>query len=327
MEKLQMRKFLIVIMVAVMLVGCGGNTNLYELETTELNINGVTFDIPKLWNDNLEETEDYNFYYSGDVIFNVETKNVNFTNNELLDEKDTWLSTFLEDDSFENSNIEIINIDNIQALERQSKLKASNVEYNYRDISFVSCGNLYIFRYYMDIISEDKYLDEYNSLKNSIEVFLPYDIETDEGTIQLSNIYIREEKTQHGYEGLIAFEFDLSALDENGRYWFEQNYNISIYDRSSLDINKKSIELNEFSEMQSPIQDNGKKYIFWFVQEQKNPLNESELHLDIDVWKEFPNRDKLEIERAASNFYIRNELPENIYSIFLDLFLEKHYDN
>lgn len=322
-----MRKFLIAIMVAVLLSGCSGNTNLYELETIEENINGVTFSIPKLWADNLKETEQYDFYYNGAVILDVETESVDFTNDELLEEKDTWLSTFLEDDSFENSNIEIINIDNIQALERQSKLKASNVEYNYRDISFVSCGNLYIFRYYMDINFGDKYLDEYNSLKDSIKVFLPYDIETDEGTIQLSSIYIQEEKTQHGYEGLIAFEFDSFALDENGRYWFEQNYTISIYDRSSWDIDEKSIELNEFSEMQSPIQDNGKKYIFVFIREQKNPLNESDLYLDIDVWKEFPNSDKLEIKRGASDFNIINELPEDIYNIYLDLISEKYYNN
>lgn len=112
-----MRKALVVALCGLLLSGCGSNSDLYSSEIAEVTVSHVSFDIPKVWNDYSKKVEDYDYYYSGDVIFNVEVENVEFTNDELISEKETWISSFLEDESFKESNIEIVDLEKTQALE------------------------------------------------------------------------------------------------------------------------------------------------------------------------------------------------------------------
>lgn len=164
--------------------------------------------------------------------------------------------------------------------------------------------------------------DEYSS-KSTIETEteeeqfeLPYEISTDEGAIFLSNIYIEQDKTEYGYDGWIAFEFDYSKLDKDEQYWFEKENSIYFTDYSFLKTDD-TVELNEFSEIESEII-NDKKYIFWILNESREPLGEKRLMINIHV-----GNNEIEIDNLCSDFTIVDEFPDYIKQLLGELVWEK----
>lgn len=164
----------------------------------------------------------------------------------------------------------------------------------------------------------------YEKESEKTETVLPAKLEIDDGAISLSKIVLRETRTEHGYDGWIAFEFDLSALNKDEQYWFEKDYNISFYDKSNHDTKHNTIELNEFSEMQSELQQNGKKYIFWLIDEMKNPLEDANICIDINVWRDAPHENQFEIKGKCSDFEIVEQFPDEINGVFDELISSMH---
>lgn len=145
-------------------------------------------------------------------------------------------------------------------------------------------------------------------------IVLPCNIETDEGIIKLSRILIEPKKTEHGYEGWLAIEFDLSNLNEDGQYWFDKDYSILISDWSFSDTDGNTIGLNDFSEIKSSIVD-GKKYIFYLINENKHPMNDLSIALDVDVQKNHESVKQIQIRNKCSDFDIEKEFPKDISAI------------
>ena len=136
---------------------------------------------------------------------------------------------------------------------------------------------------------------------------LPYEISTDEGTIELSNIYIWQDRTEHGYDGWIAFEFDYSGLSGDEQYWFDKENSIQIINSSLSEV-----EISYFYEMESEIVD-GKKYVFEMIEENQNRFGEQTLAVEISV-----GDIKTEIRDKCLSFEIVDELPEDINKIYLE---------
>lgn len=152
---------------------------------------------------------------------------------------------------------------------------------------------------------------------------LPVEFETEYGIVELSNVFIQQLKTEHGYSGYIVLEFDLSTLDEDEQYWFEKEYFISVYDRSYMSSDKNMMELNEFGERKSAIQRSGKKYVFEMISERKTSLNDADIFIDVDIRNSPSKENTIEIRGTASDFDIVDKLPSDIEEVYLELVLDK----
>lgn len=148
---------------------------------------------------------------------------------------------------------------------------------------------------------------------------LPVEIETEDGIVELSNVFIQQLKTEHGYSGYIVLEFDLSALDEDDQYWFEKDYSISVYDSSYMSSDKNIMELNEFGERKSAIQGSGKKYFFEMISERKTSLNDAGIFIDVEIRNRLSKENTIEIRGTASDFDIVDKLPSDIEKVYLEL--------
>ncbi len=153
---------------------------------------------------------------------------------------------------------------------------------------------------------------------------LPVEIETEDGIVELSNVFIQQLKTEHGYSGYIVLEFDLSALDEDDQYWFEKYYSISVYDKSYMSSDKNIMELNEFGEIKSAIQGSEKKYFFEMISERKTSLNDAGIFIDVEIRNRLSKENTIEIRGTASDFDIVDKLPSDIEKVYLELVWDKN---
>lgn len=325
-----MRKLVVLLLCCFVLGGCGNfdssDQNLYEIEELEEKKFGMlTFEIPKSWNDGAKDKEGFVFYYSDtDLKFGLKNFLVDFTNDEFIDTSEEYLSGIKKSDkSFNYESMEVITISGIKALEIRGNTEQLGIDVSIRNLSFVSSGKLYSFSVYVNSNSKKDYKVEWESLEESLSILIPHNFEIDEGIIQLSDVYIQQSETEHGYTGWIAFEFDLTNLNQDERYWFEKEYSIYIVDNGYFDKTSNYIELNDFSEMQSEIQDNGKKYIFWLIGESKIPYEEREIFLNVDMRKSGISEEKLEIKGNISDFKIFDIFPYAVKDVFDKLIWEK----
>ena len=153
---------------------------------------------------------------------------------------------------------------------------------------------------------------------------LPVEIETEDGIVELSTVFIQQLTTEHGYSGYIVLEFDLSALDEDDQYWFEKDYSISVYDKSYMSSDKNIMELNEFGEIKSAIQGSEKKYFFEMISERKTSLNDAGIFIDVEIRNRLSKENTIEIRGTASDFDIVDKLPSDIEKVYLELVWDKN---
>ena len=138
---------------------------------------------------------------------------------------------------------------------------------------------------------------------------LPVECKLSRVSISLNYIYILQEKTESGYDGLMVIEFDLSDMSEQNMDWVEQEYRFNLSDSSDLS-DGSFIHLGD--DYETRIQDDGKKYVFAEIGECKEPLNTMEISLDMDIQCIGGDSSFNDIYGKGANFDIVEELPENV---------------
>ena len=151
------------------------------------------------------------------------------------------------------------------------------------------------------------------------EFSLPYDIETDDGLLQISNIYLRQEKTDHGYDGTMAIEFDCSGMDYDDYYWFDKDY--SIYVHQGHNTLEESIEIYDILHKKSEIGEEGKKYYFCSIDECKEEFCELYFDLNINI-NHSPADYELKIAELCTKCEIVEEFPQDVLDVYVETVLD-----
>ncbi len=144
------------------------------------------------------------------------------------------------------------------------------------------------------------------------EFSFPYDIETNDGLVQISNIYLLQEKTEHGYEGIIAVEFDFSNMESDDWYWFDKDYSINIYQGYGVGM---PLPIDDMNRKESEIGSDGKKYLFFDIDETKEEFSELDVQLSIYISKE-SQKYQPDINIPSTTCVIGETFPEEVQSIF-----------
>lgn len=151
------------------------------------------------------------------------------------------------------------------------------------------------------------------------EFSLPSDIETDDGLLQISNIYLRQKETDHGYDGMMAIEFDCSGMDYDDYYWFDKDYSICVY--QGYNMIDRSIEIyDETLHKKSEVGENGKKYYFCGINECKEEFGELYFTIKITIYHS-PTDYKLEITEPCTKCEIVEEFPQDVLDAYTEAVL------
>lgn len=180
-------------------------------------------------------------------------------------------------------------------------------------IMLIGCGNEQI---QTEIVSELE--TESDEIENTLD--FPYIIENEYGELKVSNIIIQQSKTEHGYEGFLVVEIDLSDLTEDDLYWFAEDYEIAyVFNHGSILLGEDEIELDY-----ETVLDNvgTSDYIVYSIPEIRNPITEYDIDLSICVSEKdnFSNSSRVYINGGCSYCEIVEELPDEI-----DTPLSEHY--
>lgn len=143
------------------------------------------------------------------------------------------------------------------------------------------------------------------------EFSFPYNLEVDEGTIQISNIYLLQEKTEHGYEGIVAIEFDFSDINEDEWYWIDEDFHLTVYGGSS----QYSLPLGLSDRKFADIGSDGKKYHFLKIEETREEF--SEMTLTMDMRMKINSTDyEFEFSIPCTMCEIVEEFPKNVQNTY-----------
>ncbi|MCI8390512.1 MAG: hypothetical protein HFI35_07510 [Roseburia sp.] len=173
-------------------------------------------------------------------------------------------------------------------------------------VCFTGCGD--------GSTGESGNTDSMNSDNNTDEeeFSFPYDIETDDGLLQLSNIYLMQEKTEHGYEGIMAVEFDFSNMESDDWYWFDKDHLIQIFQGYGAGT---PLPIHTINKKESEIGSDGKKYFFYQVDETREAFSEFDVQLNIYISKSYKEYNP-EINIPSTECEISETFPEEVQSIF-----------
>lgn len=150
------------------------------------------------------------------------------------------------------------------------------------------------------------------------EFSLPYVIETEYGDIEISHIYVMQEETKYGYDGVVGIEFDLSNMTEEDRYWFDRDYYFYVSGESLpiASLDEEYIEL--YVELETDILSNDMKYIFYFIQENREPLDQKKLGLEIEINSSSNEDYEIIVDSLCSELDFVEELPKDVENAYLD---------
>ena len=151
------------------------------------------------------------------------------------------------------------------------------------------------------------------------EFSLPYDIETDDGLLQISNIYLRQKETDHGYSGTMAIEFDCSGMNYDDLYWFDKDYTIYVY--QGYRAFEESIEIFDMLHKKSDVDENGKKYYFCSINESKEEFRELYFDLRIKI-NHSPTDYELKIAEPCTKCEIVEEFPQDVLDVYVKTVLD-----
>lgn len=311
-----MKKKMMILAFLLFLTGCSTEEkNAYENEDTETIDTGIVkFEVPESWES--EENRNFSYYFENDRnVLSLQTMDVMGSNSMLLEKADELVEAIKEtDSSIKDEEVDIVNVSGIEAVEMTANVKMGESEALLKTLTFISKSKRYHFSYYSKG-DREKSIDEFESLKNSIELLLPKKIELEEGNIYLSDIYFEGEETDYGHEGWIIIKFDMSEMSEDQKYWIEKEYDFDLEDNSDKS-DEEYIHLKRI--YKSRILENGEKYIFASIEESKNPLSEMKLDVEIKAWCFQKPSSYTEINEDCSIFGVYESISPDVEKIMIE---------
>lgn len=111
------------------------------------------------------------------------------------------------------------------------------------------------------------------------EITFPQEIEIDDLKIKVKSLVLKQEKTDHGYNGYGMFELDFSDFSEDDYYWFNEDY--IIYVSGKIGTDESGNERIEY--LGSTDLEYGTKRAFFYIRETRMAITESNMDLKLEI--------------------------------------------
>lgn len=175
----QMKKIItMLLMICVFICGCGEKeiqkevSNLYETEElVTVELDDITFKIPKSWNENSEKQMYITFYGDDNISFCPRSESYNGTSEEFIQEFDKYIEKNTNEESeVKERTKEIVDIAGIKAVDSYSYEILNDSELCSNTLFFVYNSRVYRMGFVMDKDCDIDYSKDWESLKNNISL-------------------------------------------------------------------------------------------------------------------------------------------------------------